>query len=48
MACAPKKPSAPPPTPSPPPATEQPDPADPTHLLTVYGVGYKLNDETDD
>ena len=26
----------------------EPDPADPTHLLTVYGVGYKLNDETDD
>lgn len=23
----------------------EPDPADPTHLLTVYGVGYKLNDD---
>ena len=26
----------------------EPDPADPTHLLTVYGVGYKLNDEPSD
>ena len=23
----------------------EPDPAEPTHLLTVYGVGYKLNDD---
>ena len=25
----------------------EPDPAAPTHLLTVYGVGYKLNDDPD-
>ncbi len=23
----------------------EPDPSDPTYLLTVYGVGYKMNDE---
>lgn len=26
----------------------EPDPAEPTHLLTVYGVGYKLNDDAAD